>query len=684
MRSISTAARAAAALVLSCALPCARAQHLPADPVPVPVPLQTRLLLSEVQFDPIGVDGTALNGEWVELYVARDVDIGGWQLATADGTVLATLPPMAARARTAILVLFRGDIPYPYDTDPQDGRAAIALDLPLGDYLANDVGGVRLLSPGGAIKDCVYWGKGSAPAGASGALWKPGTFYDISFAGGQPMLEGDSLGRPVDPIAAYTGTVLDWERQGGVNAAGPTPGGRNGVEVTDATGLKFWVQTGVNQIVNGFGMSVQPGWLSIVDAGVDQSTYDLQQNQYTVTSNHMFNIEVNGVETLFSGFLTAIYSRVETAGAVAFTLTASGTIAADTGASFQFAHSEHWSGYHGPEVRCDASTAVTYREGGIDYPFSVVDTMRLYPKDQDQWVVKDVRTAVDYGGAGAKTSAAETLFTQLGDGSISTNFALVRARPMAPPPLWLAGQQQLSSPETVQIDTASAANGGGELTAGTVSRLDRFINGSLNTSLAPGASGAFALNLTAGTFGTYPQSHHYSFDLPLEQFGTPLRVEGEVTSSLYDESGKVISEADAELRFEGNLVSKQHFFVDPPMQQGGGGGGTTIIIIHVNDNPPPPAPAPPAPQSPPPEAGKTVGGFLGAAATCAAVGAGLGGGAGVIAGGIIGGVVGSAAGGVGALPGAGAGAVGGAAVGAGLGGAAGTVFCGALYLLDWW
>ncbi len=635
----------------------------------VPLPAQPEapaLLLNEVVFDAIGSNGA----EWLEVYSTQAMNLQGWTIEDNHGTVLGTLPSMDLPAYSVVVVVIGGDAQANYDSDATDRSASLMLGLPPGDYLGNQSGGVRLRDPSQRIADEVYWGLGSAPAGSG-----TNEVFDLSFATGRPMGEGGSLGRPADPLTDYSGDLSDWERTGGVNTSRVTPGARNGLEVIGMTGLKIWAQTGVNQVINHYSSMVEPNWFSIIGSDIRGSTYNYQPNSFTVTSEHTFFVSVRGIPTSLTGWITAVYSWDETPGAVAYQLTSTGTLSSDAGYGFSIDHSEAFSGFNTNEIVVTTSTDVVYTEAGVDYPFSVSGTNTSTWIGEGQTQTVDVRTCLDYGGAGPKVATATTTRTRLGPGNYSSTFALVRPVKVGPPSLEDAGFEILFDEESFFIDTTTTINGRGEVVDGVISRYDRLVNGYLDVELQSGAMGSFGFVQTSGSAYALPQEFAYQLDLPVSKKGTPSVISGSVTGSKFLFEGKLISRSLATVRVNDTTVLSQRFFVDPVVQ------GQQIIFIPDNrgtviinqpDNPPPMQPQSPLPQPPAADDGDKTGdgGYWQAAADCSSSGADIGGGVGAVGGGIAGGIVGAPSGPgivVGVVAGAGVGYGAGQAVGAGVG-----------------
>ncbi len=531
-------------------------------------------------------------------------------------------------------------MPFSLDTDFSDGRVGITAGLAPADYLDNTARGERHVSSTGAIQDCVYWGTGSAPSGAQGGNWPTGEYVDISF-GGKSVNEGDSIGRPANPLENYTGTRADWDRNGGRNAAGPTPGGRNGVYPVDVLEMLMHSQTGVNQVLAGIGQTERPEWIEIVNAHVYDMSVVYSSTGFQVDATHVFELILRGELVTIAGELSSILGKNETPGSVGYTLTTTGTLKSvrDIGAdadgrhSFEIEHSEALSGFQTDVIHCAASTDLTYTDSsGIQYPVSVDVDFSIARTGQDSWLSVDTRNVTDYGGAGAKSSTAAQSYSRFADGIYLSNFGVSRSRPIMPPSLAQAGSQQLMGTEQLLIDSASMTNDEGETTLGLVTRLDRFVNNSSFPSawLKPGQFGSFSSIFTAGARGREDQHVMTQVLLPMMLHGVDTPIDGKVVESTYRWSGKRIAEGYSSVRFGQNEVLHGAAYMDPPAQVGCPHCYSCrkgIIHIHMGCDicpPPPPPPQPPAPPPappPPPPKDRTPMGFFGAVGACATAGA---------------------------------------------------------------
>jgi hypothetical protein len=148
------------------------------------------LVVSEVMADPAGTD---TDEEWLELYVAHDVDLNGVQLGTAVGTVKDTLTDTACIKATAgsYLVFARST-----DSMKNGGLPAVFHTESL--TLAN-AGGMVVVSVGGSVVD-----QATYPAAKSGvsssldpaALSATGNDDPAAFCGGVASYGAGGKGTP--------------------------------------------------------------------------------------------------------------------------------------------------------------------------------------------------------------------------------------------------------------------------------------------------------------------------------------------------------------------------------------------------------------------------------------------------------------------------------------------------------
>lgn len=599
-------------------------------------------LLTEVLFDQTGMDSQSVfGGEWVELYVARGVDLGRFEITDHLGNALGVLPSVTVPAHSYVEVVLGGLGAYLLDDDPSDGTFSLALGHPVGDILPNgqvpgDGGGVRLLFDG-RLLDAVYWGHGSAPAGSQGE------YFDLSFAAGRPMNEADSLGRSGQPMLDYTGTIADWDRNGGVQSAGPTPSKRNGVYVSDENSILKWAQTGICGVVNSFGhMTGQSGKYRFLDATVsDIVVLDLGAS-LSVTATHTFTVNVNRNVEMLSGTLVTTLVKDETPGSVSFERTVSGELTSTGNWGLELDYSQAIFGFHSNVQQATTVVAVVYKQGAQDYPFGHTVRKSLERTSDNVWLLQDDRTGLDYGGGGLKVSAATVTYTRTGDGQISTHFEMLRDMPIGPPMPGEVGSIEYQQ-RLVSESTSFGNDLGAETT--TIQRYDEYEDGVLVASLRPGEVGVASLSFESASQEEPYGSANYLGTLPLLVEGRPRTISNAIRATVSVRSGGVyVGQAEGQMNVNGLISNGFAIWADPPLQGSGSGANS---------------------------AAQDSGGFGDAAVNCAAKGGAIGAGVGAVAGGVAGAIggaaVGSAVGSLGGPPGAviaaTAGGVKGAAVG---------------------
>lgn len=613
-----------------------------------PQPAVPDVVLNEVMFDPQGNDSDCKWGsEWVELYVNRPTDLAQWSLRDNNGNLIAALPSVQIPAQTYVQILLGGLAAYELDDDPTDGRYSLTLGLALADHLPNaqnagEGGGLRLRQ-NGVLRDELYWGNGAAPPGSGGR------FVDVSFASGIPLNEGDTLGRAADPIADYSATLADWDRNGGANAAGPTPAERNGVYPTDADDILKWSQAGVCEIINAWlYMTDQEGSIQFTGASVANVSTVIAGGVLEVTADHQLAAVVGGGTIgAIAGTLVARLEKDEAAGNVGYSLFLTGVMTCTAGWSMDIDYAKDLTGFHTNAITGATATSVVYSEDGVDYPFSNTVVRTMTRTGEHTWQMTDSRSGSDYGGAGVKTSAATTYVTRHGDGDYESHFDMTRDMPIgmpkpgeAPEP---AFQQRLVIEGRSQHD---------DLGAGTseITRYDEYEDGALVAELASGETGSSSMIVTGASASEPYGSSTYSLDLPLVIDGKAGNVTASVRGEIDVQNGVLLESGQGQVNVNGFAAVQFSIFADPPISVddgcscGGGGGGFGDAAVNC----------------------AAKGGAIGAG-----VGTAVGGTAGAIGGGTVGGAVTSVGGPPGVVAGMAAGGVKGAAVGAAAGATAG-------------
>ena len=630
----------------STALACAlAASGLLAQSNATSQPVVPDMLLNEVMFDQVGVDAQQQFGsEWIELYARRAVNLADWSLSDNLGQAIGRLPNVAVPADTYVLIVLGGLAAYDIDGDASDGTLAYTLGMPNADHLANaqangSGGGVRL-SYRGRQMDSIYWGNGAAPRGSAG------DYFDVSFATGRPLNEGDTLGRSGSPVSDFTGKSTDWDRCGGINAAGATPKQRNGVYPTDSTQLLKWAQSGICQIVNHNGYtSEQYGQYNFQDGLVANVQISDLGNSLTVVADHTLVLDIRGVRTDLTGTITASMVKSEAAGRVGYTQRCVGTMMTPAGWGLTIDYSEAFTGMHTNTVSSRCTTDLTWHDSGSDYDSDLTVDRRLERTGDNTWQLTDNRTATDFSFAGVKTSQASTVLTRTSDGVVASSFEVNRDMPFSPPRPGTNPDAPWQQRLVVEGSMTSYDNG--EYNT-VVSRYDEFEDGVLIASLRPNKQGSIDYSINPVTAEEPMGSSDVNMVLPLIIDGRNQRVTSSIHGELIVEPTRYLSMVRCQINANGFTVNRCSLVADPPLAGGSGSSG--------GDK-----------------------GFGGAVKDCVATGAAVGTTVGGVAGGVAGAVGGAGVGGaVGALGGppgvaaaVGAGGVKGAAAGTIAGGAAG-------------
>ena len=417
-----------------------------------PVP-RYALVVNEVLLDPMGQDA---GNEWVELYntSTANISISGMLLKDQAGVVLATLPNYVVPGHGYVVVHLGPTVTDIADGNPADKYANYFTNQAAGNYLPNSAGGVYL-QKSSAILDAVFWGTGAPPSGSgytaavNAGQWPSGAYVNISFAGGNPLQEGDSIGR--DTFSTDTNTAADFFEGGGKNAANATPGGRNDMFLFSHGMAVHWAQSVVNELLLFVGSTESFG-ISVTNAShwnVVESDPDMVGG-FSVSAMHDIQITSQGVPKTLSGSLVATYDRVGTPLATSFTMGVSGTLTASDGTSLTVNYSMGRSGFHSMSRQITGTNTFSWTEFGSTSSYTSSSTMTIQQIGQDSWTVVDSRQSTDWGGA-SKTSSATTRRTRLGDGQYREQSTLNRTAPPFPPPPG-SGSQTIVGTERHEFD----------------------------------------------------------------------------------------------------------------------------------------------------------------------------------------------------------------------------------------
>jgi hypothetical protein len=565
-RSVAAAALLPAMFFQASTLYAARSEDPPDGEAVAPA-----VLLNEIQFDGLGVDAdSGFGNEWIELYTTEAVDLADIEIVSDDGSISGALPSASIPAFTHVLLILGGLQSYVIDGNPADGTYSRTLGLTQSDLLPNaqtsgDWGGVTLYHQGSKV-DSLAWGHGTAPSGVSGP------YFDVSYAGGRPINEADSLGRSGSPLADYTGTIADWDRNGGKNAAGSTPKQRNGVYELDGDSALKFAQAGVCDIVNSFGyMTGQNQKYMFDNSGVANVQTQTTANSLTVTADHTFQMTVAGQPTTLTGTLVAGMQKSEVPGAVAYILTLTGTMSSPQGWAFSIDYARGVSGLHTNTQTAYTQTDVVYTENGVDYAYSCTVNKAVGRLSDQVWMMGDTRQGQDYSSPVVKNSAAVSTYTRLSDGVITAHFDMTRDMPIGPRAPGQTGG--IDYQQRLVTDAQSCGDEWGAFST-SITRYDEYKNGQLVASLEPGKSGSSDLFFTGASAQEPLGAAYHLLTLPMLIGGHKVQISEGARGEVEVVAGNYVANCQVQINANGLMAHRFSTTVDLPLQEGGSGASS--------------------------------------------------------------------------------------------------------------
>jgi hypothetical protein len=562
--------------------PAAQAVPGQATPAIRPQPIGG-IVINEVLFDGVGADGGT---EAIELFntSANGKSLAGLVLADQSGAALFFLPSQTLPAGGYVVVQLGPVVPELLDTNPSDGKARFFTGGAPLDRLANAAGGV-VLSNQSQILDAVFWGTSGPPSGSqysaavSAGKWPAGGFVNISFSGGSPLFEGESIGR--DTMSTDTDKVANWATSGGKNSMGSTLALRNDMYVFTEDQLVFLAQGAVNEALgaisfaNNFNIDVLGASHSNVVVDDPDSV-----GGFAVTAAHDIVIVHDGATKHLTGSLTVDFERVGTPGATSYSLATSGTLSAPDGTSIALNQSRTWYGFHGT-VRTEITTSlINWTEYGSTYSFAANGTnqITLTADDSGSWSYS--RSGSDWGGAGTKSMSATVDYVKVSDGVYQLEISASSSNPILPPPFGqtqtLIGTREVDSSMTVSLGADKEQTR--TIHTFHVAFLDS--SGAQTYEEVLSAPGSFSQVRTAGDefsmLGTWSTSLQMDvqYDWPVVFPSSPgysKTVQGTTVGAV--QNNEIVSQTQVDLLVNSNLIGSMSFFVDgPPAVQGCGCG----------------------------------------------------------------------------------------------------------------
>ena len=510
------------------------------------------VVLNEVLFDPTGAAGSEGAWQFVEVYANEDTALGNLELRNASGTKICRLPDLDIAAGDHLVVLLGVVDPELDNLDASAGPLVMTHGTAFGDYVGVASGGVQLTREG-VLLDAVYWG--STPSGSP--------FVNVSFAGGKPISEGDSIGR--DWVSSYTGTAADWTICGGANANGTTPGVPNIVEIPSTADFVLYQDLVLNSLLAGLSRSEQSsGWLQVTNTAPSIATVSNVGNAMTVGVDHVLDVTVHGQPMQLAGRVTTTFTRNTTALATGESWSTSGQIATAGGAySLQLSAQRSSSGAHALEQLVNSGTSYAWKHNGLARNVAVNAVRRNKRVSATTWTGSDERAGTDWGSADGKTGSTHWTKTKLGDGAYELAASTARSAPtLLAHPLHVNSNSS-DDGETIEETMVITIDGLG-LTSGEITQFKQTLGGVAVATLRDGEVGTFGASITPTTGG---QTFQFLSNYPVyDQFGTPrdLTLDGSGTTSIA--SGKETSLGSLVLTGWPGPASTLSFAIDPPLQ----------------------------------------------------------------------------------------------------------------------
>ncbi len=515
----------------------------------------SQLHLNEVMFDPSGTAGSENVWQYVELTASGVVDTRNMELRDANGARLFRLPGYNLEDGEILLVLFGPRELELENRDPSLGPYAVTTGHAFGDHLGVASGGVRLHAANGATLDQIYWGSGSAPG-------QP--FVDLSYAGGAPFQEGDSIGRRADYAAGSAQSA--WAISGGATSNGPTPGAANLVPIPSDSELVLFQDSIVNEIFAGLNTPFDgQQWLDVESTSPKVTSYLVSGDVATIVVDHSFGVVINGAPITLRGALTTTFTRTTTAGATAEDFVTQGAISSVGGQyGLDVNMSINTNGRHGLASTHAFSTSFDWTHAGISYSANVAGSGRAEFIGPAQIRSTESRSGSDWGGAGRKAASITTISTQTGDGRYSLTSTLQRSFPALLP---IPGGSQTATGEIEQIveDSQFEIGDGGMVRSGTTTRYDHTVGTFPYLSLQPGAQGVFSMVQTVN--GSAVDFHYEERYPAVNGLGQNFELRVAAIGSVQDLGGKQLSTGSVELFGGQTSIRRTTFAIDPPLVQ---------------------------------------------------------------------------------------------------------------------
>jgi len=371
--------------------------------------LAGKVKINEILYNPLGADE---GNEWLELFNSGEsaVDLTGWTISGSDGSVKAVLPAIDLPQGCFLIVHFGPYEPGMYEynisdseelsigeTKFEDEGYAYYFVGTLEEVFKNDEDSIALYmdEPSAeTIVDYVAWSSKSLKGGniaegyaSDAGIWTVGTYFDTSYANGNFVIRGETIGR--NPASADTDGPEDWDGNGGPDAWGPTEGWSNsGPLYTYDVGL-FISQYDIDTVLWEYGFSVEK--VTALDIQVTESDEKL-----SVTMDYEFTLESYGISVPFRGICEHNWDAVNE---TSYIVTTDIHLTSDLGESFNLNSQRYETGVDTKSHKSQRTLSATYiGTDGLDYSYSYTGTRTITHVASNVFQTDDIRFVLGLDG----------------------------------------------------------------------------------------------------------------------------------------------------------------------------------------------------------------------------------------------------------------------------------------------
>ena len=365
--------------------------------------LAGKIKINEILYNPLGADE---GNEWVELFNSGElaVDLAGWTVSGSDGSVKATLPSIAFPPGHFLIVHFGPEEPGMYELtvpSPEDPSAfpdeAYYFVGTLDEVFDNDGDSVALYmgEPSAeTIVDYVAWSSNGGHAStiadvyaSDAGLWMEGNFLDTSFADGNFVLRGETIGR--NSASTDSDMPEDWDDNGGSDAWGPTEGRHNsGPLYTYDVGL-FLSQYDINTVLWEYGFSVKKATAPDIQVtGSDRHLSVTIDYEFTVES-YSYLFPSYGYSFPLRGICNHNWIAVNE---TSYIVTTDVHLTSVLGESFTLNSQRYETGVDTKSHKSQRTLSAIYiGTGALAYPYSYIGTRTITHVASNEFRTDDIR-----------------------------------------------------------------------------------------------------------------------------------------------------------------------------------------------------------------------------------------------------------------------------------------------------